>query len=127
VYETAAQSNVQRTLGDNHDLTSPRFAGEPILEACYDDQARLTKGATGPAVVKIQQALVDLGYNLGPSGVDGIYGTYTWNAVKQFKKNGNCSTRYEEGNGWGEGLFDSIEGGHTLTLSGVDDRTDGSE
>jgi hypothetical protein len=39
----------------------------------------------------------------------------------------NCSTRYEEGNGWGEGLFDGIEGGHTLTLSGVDDRTDGSE
>ena len=39
----------------------------------------------------------------------------------------NCSTRYEEGNGWGEGFFDGIEGGHTLTLSGVDDRTDGSE
>lgn len=86
-HNSLTQLSLQRAVGDNHDLTSPRFAGEPVLEACYDDEARLTKGATGPAVVKIQQALVDLGYNLGPRGTDGIYGTYTWNAVKQFKKN----------------------------------------
>jgi peptidoglycan hydrolase-like protein with peptidoglycan-binding domain len=76
---------IQRALGDGHDLTSPRFAGEPRLEACFDDEARLTIGATGPAVAKVQQALIDLGHDLGPSGADGVYGQRTWNAVKQFK------------------------------------------
>jgi len=78
---------LQRTIGDGHDLTSPRFAGDSILEACYDDEARLTKGAQGESVRKVQQALIDLGYNLGPTGADGIYGDFTWNAVKQFKAN----------------------------------------
>jgi peptidoglycan hydrolase-like protein with peptidoglycan-binding domain len=78
---------VQRALGDGHDLTSPRFAGEPILEQCFDDEARLTIGAHGPAVVKIQQALLDSGYDLGPKGADGHYGQRTWNAIKQFKAN----------------------------------------
>lgn len=35
----------------------------------------------------MQQALTDLGHDLGPSGADGVYGTWTWNAVKQFKTN----------------------------------------
>jgi hypothetical protein len=30
---------VQRAIGDGHDLASPRFAGVPILEACFDNQA----------------------------------------------------------------------------------------
>ena len=24
------------TIGDGHDLRSPRFAGDEVLEACYD-------------------------------------------------------------------------------------------
>src|SRR5262249_20311722 len=31
--------------------------------------------------------LVELGYDLGPTGADGIYGQKTWNAVQAFKKN----------------------------------------
>lgn len=69
------------------DLTAPRFAGDPLLEACFDDRARMTQGHRGPSVEKVQQALLDLGYNLGSSGADGIYGPKTWNAVKQFKAN----------------------------------------
>lgn len=80
-----ARTHLQRTIGDGHDLTSPRFAGDERLEACYDDEARLTKGAQGESVRKVQQALIDLGYDLGPTGADGIYGDLTWNAVKQFK------------------------------------------
>jgi hypothetical protein len=68
-------------------LTSPRFSGDPLLEACLDDRARMTQGQRGPSVEKVQQALLDLGYNLGPSGADGIYGQKTWDAVKQFKAN----------------------------------------
>ena len=68
-----------------HDLTSPRFADDPILEACFDDKARLGVGARGPAVTKVQQALVDLDADLGPSGVDGAYGPATAAAVRKFK------------------------------------------
>jgi peptidoglycan hydrolase-like protein with peptidoglycan-binding domain len=78
---------VQRTIGDGHDLTSPRFAGDPKLEACYDDEARVTKGDMGDPVVKVQQALVESGYDLGPAGADGIYGQRTWDAIKAFKRN----------------------------------------
>jgi peptidoglycan hydrolase-like protein with peptidoglycan-binding domain len=80
------RSTVQRTTGDGHDLTSPRFAGDLKLEACFDDEARLTQGATGEPVTKVQGALLELGYDLGPTGADGIYGQKTWNAVKAFKK-----------------------------------------
>jgi Domain of unknown function (DUF4157) len=78
---------VQRKMGDNHDLTSPRFAGDEKLEACYDNEARLTKGNNGESARKIQQALIDLGaYDLGSEAGTGIYGDFTWNAVKKFKK-----------------------------------------
>jgi peptidoglycan hydrolase-like protein with peptidoglycan-binding domain len=76
---------IQRTIGDGHDLTSSRFAGDSELEACFDDEARLTQGSKGASVIKVQQALIDLAYDLGTSGADGIYGTRTWKAVKQFK------------------------------------------
>ena len=78
---------IQREPEGGHHLTSPRFAGDALLEACFEDRARLTQGARGPSVEKVQQALVDLGHDLGPSGADGIYGQKTWDAVKQFKAN----------------------------------------
>lgn len=84
---TPAPGAIQREAEEGHDLTSPRFAGDSLLEACFDDRARLTQGQRGPSVQKVQQALIDLGYNLGPSGADGIYGQKSWDAVKQFKAN----------------------------------------
>jgi hypothetical protein len=41
---------VQRAIGDGHDLASPQFAGVPILEACFDNQARLREGDGGDPV-----------------------------------------------------------------------------
>jgi peptidoglycan hydrolase-like protein with peptidoglycan-binding domain len=66
-------------------LTSPRFAGDAVLEACFADQARLSEGMSGAPVRKVQQALVDLGFDLGAAGADGIYGLKTASAVRQFK------------------------------------------
>ena len=48
-------------------------------------------GSKGPHVTKIQQALVDLGYDLGDfgdnnDGVDGRFGNQTEDAVEQFQK-----------------------------------------
>ncbi len=76
---------VQRTIGDGHDLKSPRFAGDPVLEAVFDNERLLHIGSRGEAVRKIQQALVDAGFALPRFGVDGIFGPETRGAVKQFQ------------------------------------------
>lgn len=80
---------------DSPGLKSPRWGTPPNgkLAQCFDDQARL--GPHDPdkdAVTKVQQALVDVEaithqhYDLGPTGVDGKYGSYTAIAVRKFKK-----------------------------------------
>jgi peptidoglycan hydrolase-like protein with peptidoglycan-binding domain len=65
-------------------LSSPRFVGDLTLEACLQDRGRLGEGATGISVGRVQQALVDLGYDLG-KGVDQRYGPKTATAVRSFK------------------------------------------
>ena len=65
-------------------LSSPRFVGDPTLEACLQDRARLGEGATGMSVGRVQQALIDLGYDLG-AGADQRYGPKTAAAVRSFK------------------------------------------
>jgi peptidoglycan hydrolase-like protein with peptidoglycan-binding domain len=81
-------------------LTSPRFVGEPLLEDCFEDKARMGVGARDSGehqpVSKLQQALLDwatprrfaleLG-TTGPAGngVDGVYGSRTAFAVRIFK------------------------------------------
>lgn len=93
-----ADSNIpliQRTIGDGHDLGSPRFMMDPDLEACYDDEARLTidgkgkpgtrKVQSGPGVKKVKEALIELGYLEGEAA-DENYTQKTWDAVKKLKK-----------------------------------------
>ena len=65
-------------------LSSPRFVGDATLEACLQDRARLGEGATGISVGRVQQALVDLGHDLG-AGADQRYGPKTAAAVRSFK------------------------------------------
>lgn len=45
----------------------------------------IKKGSTGPDVVLCQQDLIFLGYDLGPKGADGIFGTKTDEAVRAFQ------------------------------------------
>jgi len=76
---------IQRTLGDGHDLKSQRFAGDPILEACFDNERLLRTGGRGPAVVKIQQALIDAGFPMPRFGADGVFGAETKAAVRNYQ------------------------------------------
>src|SRR5262249_16769691 len=69
--ESAGASSLQRTIGDGHDLTAARFAGDAVLEAVYDNERPLKFGDKGAAVRKLQQALVDSGFSLPRFGVDG--------------------------------------------------------
>lgn len=71
------------TTGDGHNLKSPRFAGDPVLEACYDKKRYLRKGNRGPAVQKIQQALIDVGFPLPKFGADGDFGGETESGLKE--------------------------------------------
>jgi peptidoglycan hydrolase-like protein with peptidoglycan-binding domain len=76
---------LQRTIGDGHDLQSPRFAGDPVLEACLDNESLLRIGSRGSAVEKIQQALIDAGFPLPKFGVDGNFGAETQSAVRHYQ------------------------------------------
>jgi peptidoglycan hydrolase-like protein with peptidoglycan-binding domain len=77
---------LQRTIGDGHDLQSARFAGDPVLEACFDNERLLQFGSRGPAVEKLQQALIDAGFPLPVFGVDGIFESETRTAVRDFQR-----------------------------------------
>ena len=47
---------------------------------------QLSSGSRGDEVKKLQQALVDAGYNVGTAGVDGSYGPDTTAAVKKYQQ-----------------------------------------
>lgn len=57
---------------------------DPLLEACRAGTATLQPGMTGPAVAKVQQALIELRYALRDYGPDGVFGPETAAAVGQF-------------------------------------------
>jgi hypothetical protein len=88
-------TTVQRSIGDGHDLESPRFKGDPDLEGCFDDEVRLTLGDkgkpgtrkvnNGTGVQKVQDALVELG-RLKAEFATGEYNQQTWDAVRKLKK-----------------------------------------
>ncbi|WP_084226787.1 DUF4157 domain-containing protein [Nitrosospira sp. NpAV] len=84
--ERSKEVSVQRTIGDGHDLTSPRFSGDAVLEACFDNERLLRVGSQGDAVSKLQQALIDAGFPLPKFGVDGIFGNETRTAVRDFQQ-----------------------------------------
>jgi peptidoglycan hydrolase-like protein with peptidoglycan-binding domain len=79
-------ANLQYVIGDNHDLASPRFAGDPVLEACFDNERFLQQGSNGPAVASIQQALIDAGFPLPQFGADGSFGRETRSALQDFQR-----------------------------------------
>jgi murein DD-endopeptidase MepM/ murein hydrolase activator NlpD len=52
---------------------------------------KLVEAVKDPDVVQAQTLLKDLGYDIGPSGVDGIYGPATQAAAEKFKNDLNKS------------------------------------
>jgi len=54
-------------------------------------------GRSGTAIADIQKALQALGYDLGPTGVDGIRGPYTKAAVKAFQAKNNLTVDGDPG------------------------------
>jgi peptidoglycan hydrolase-like protein with peptidoglycan-binding domain len=72
------------------DLRSPKYAGNPRLEAAFDNRPAMRIFETGEAVRLVQEGLVDAGFALpgstGPDGkLDGIFGSETLGAVRGFQ------------------------------------------
>ncbi len=59
-----------------------------------NDSSVLQKGSRGENVKKLQKALVDAGFSVGKSGVDGIFGNATETALK--KATGKTSVTVEQ-------------------------------
>lgn len=59
--------------------------GGLLISSDFALARNLSKGMQGADVRALQQKLVDEGYLAGPSDVDGIFGTKTENAVKEFQ------------------------------------------
>lgn len=66
---------------DSHEDPTP--APDPDPEKGYPT---LKKGSKGEYVQLLQSKLVNKGYDIGSSGVDGIFGSKTETAVKQFQQ-----------------------------------------
>jgi Putative peptidoglycan binding domain/Protein-glutamine gamma-glutamyltransferase len=70
-------------------LASPRYAGDPDLEAAYDNSPALRNGRKGDGVAKMQGGLVDDGFpmpiSMKSGAPDGIFGKETHATVKAFQ------------------------------------------
>lgn len=67
-------------------LRAVRFRNQPVLEACAAGQHRMLPPEQGPAVKRVQQALIDAGYPLPLRGADGVFGDETAAAVARYKR-----------------------------------------
>ena len=82
---------IQRTIGDGHDLAAPAFAGDVILEAVFDGERLIQSGSSGAHVRKLQQSLLEMGYNLPNAGVDGDFGPETKAAIERFQRDAGAA------------------------------------
>lgn len=70
-------------------LRARRFAGDPVLEACLAGTHRMLAPEEGRPVLRVQQALLDLGFTLPQHGADGKFGSETGQVVSAFKTQHN--------------------------------------
>ena len=94
----AQAENYDPTKASHPKLTSPRLTGDATIERVFRGKATMGPGSSKTAVKKIQQLLVERGYDLGDfgpakDGVDGKYGDKTVAAVKQFKVDENLGNQ----------------------------------
>ena len=81
----------------------------------------LRKGSKGEYVTLLQTKLVNLGYNIGKSGIDGDFGSATLAAVKTFQKDRGLTTDGVVGKKTWEVLMNNVEPQklYTVTIKGL--------
>ena len=79
-------NQIQRAIGDGHDLSSPRFATDTTLQNIYDGTGTLKNGDESESVRKVQHAIHDSGIRFRGHGIDGKFGNYTERWVTRFQR-----------------------------------------
>ena len=71
-------------------LQSPLFRDDPQLQDAFDNRPSLRLGQSGPAIQKIQQALINLGFifsrSIRDGTPDGIFGHETFLVIQGFQR-----------------------------------------
>jgi hypothetical protein len=92
--ETVQKSaiNANENHPENLRAENPEFINDYYLEKANDDESYITNGCKGNYVSKLQNGLMDLGYQLPKFGADGDFGSETRNAVVNFQSDNFLQT-----------------------------------
>lgn len=74
------------TIGESHNLKSARFAGDEVLEACYNNRRSLRRGDIDSSVEKVQRALIFLGFPIPEAGASGVFDSKTELAIRSYQE-----------------------------------------
>lgn len=81
--------------------------------------SNLSRGSKGESVRKMQQSLINAGYDVGSSGADGNYGPATESAVRRYQKNNGLSVDGIAGNNTLGKLYGANSTSSKTTSSGT--------
>ena len=90
-----------------------REVTELVKGGMEDFSGQLSKWSRGDEVKKLQERLVQLGYDVGPAGIDGILGPKTEAALNQFKKDYGLSI---------DGIYDEASHNAMAKALGLEDK-----
>ncbi len=131
-------NRVQAKHGSGVTLGNPASAPEKVPTKEKPGNLELKKGPPFPVedrkqVMSLQQGLENLGYSVGPTGVDGKYGPYTATAVAAFKKDYKVDGNGNNFDQTAFGVLDQVNSGAiakvnkpTKTISGYAEKGAGN-
>jgi hypothetical protein len=92
-------NTIQRKPKSTDDLTTTSLAGDPILEATFDNEALVSQihNPEGEHVRKIQEGLLNLGFSLYPNDADSHFDAGTAAAVRDFQLRAGMSKAEQDG------------------------------
>ena len=92
-------NTIHRKPKSTDDLTTTSLAGDPILEATFDNEALIsqTHNPEGEHVRKIQEGLLNLGFSLYPNDADSHFDAGTAAAVRDFQLSAGMSKVEQDG------------------------------
>lgn len=86
IWGISSQRALNRALADGYTLQGGQLKKSNVSSTPMKRSTQNTKG--NPDVKALQTQLINLGYNVGTSGVDGIFGKYTQRALAQAEADG---------------------------------------